>query len=301
MRVAPYQGSTLSWVVSSVIVVALLVLRLTGLTPRQLYAELWGIRQAFTSQDAALLRAAGAGDVDGARRALADGARVSAIEPDAHDSALVLAARGNHAAVVEFLLREGADADHRANQNRTAFDEAVEHASPDVVRLLLTGPAGAKTRRPDVNREGGDRDRPPLSAAIERYRASTGERPAVLQIVRMLLEAGADPNLAGSAGRGPLPLALAMQAGRVELVSVLLDAGANASAWDPPSGDTMLTLAVDTCAPDGPAIVAALLAHGAHADARGSSGRTARERHRAAASTRDDCRAILSDIGDQLR
>lgn len=315
MRVAPYSGGTWSWLVSSLFWVALFAILLSGRTPSQLYDELWGTRRAFTAHDVALLRAAGEGDVDATRRALADGARVDAVEPETLDTPLVRAARASHAPVVELLLREGADAGQRANQNRTALDEAVEHASPEVVRLLLA-------TKPDVNREGGDRDRTPIAVAVGRYRdarqAARAVSPAVRdsaaaetghattkdagavsdarQIIRLLLDAGADASRGGGQGRGRPPIVDAIRGGFGDVVTMLLEAGANAGAIDEPSGDTLLALAVDTCAPAGPAIVAALLAHGAHPDARGASGRTGRERLRASASTREDCSRIRAEI-----
>jgi hypothetical protein len=301
-RLSPWSGSTASFLFWGVVFLVVVTLGLTGLTPRELYYQLRGAREAFTEQDAALLTAAREGDLEGVRLALASGARVNAVEPDGFDTALVRAARFDHADIVEALLQAGADHTRAANGNRTALHEAVEKASPDVVGRLLAV-------KPDVNRFGGGEDRTPLAAAVMRYgdAAPAPRKPAdeagmsaALQVIRLLLEAGASPALGEGGKAGRTPLAIAVQRGLADVAMALLGAGADARAVDTASGDTLLAMAVDTCAPTAPAIVAALVSRGADPDARGPSGRSARERLRGATTSRDDCGAILKEMGTHL-
>ncbi len=314
MRVAPWSGSTRSWFISSIFWAVVFVWILSGRHPLALYREMFGAAAAFTEHDAALLHAATAGDAGAAAAALGPGARVDAVEPTTRHTPLIRAARAGSLPLVDLLLQRGADATIVGGENRTAFDEAIQHASAEVVqRLLATAPA--------LDRESGGDGRTPVAAAVGRYRqavsakataafgntahapdvavaAAEKEMTTARRILQVLLEAGADASKGGNAS---VPLVDAIHAGSLDLVTALLDHGADARAIDPASGETVLGAAVDTCAPEGPAIVRTLLARGASPDAKGTNGRSARERHRAATTSRDDCRAILNEIGVLLK
>jgi uncharacterized protein len=116
------------------------------------------------------------------------------------------------------------------------------------------------------------------------------ERENSLEIIRLLLSAGADPNLRTFSRT---PLSLAANFGDKEVVQVLLDAGANPSGecWSPFSklrrpkgGLAFYCNALHIAAEKGFTDVARLLlAHGAEVSARDHSGMTAlqvaRQRH----------------------
>lgn len=62
-------------------------------------------------------------------------------QPRSGDSALMLAARGGHLAIVQFALRSGAHPDQRNFESKTPLMEASQHGRAKVVRCLLA--AGA--------------------------------------------------------------------------------------------------------------------------------------------------------------
>ena len=86
--------------------------------------------------DAALLKAASAGDLDAVRRAISGGARVNASDDQAI-SALRWAARGGHHRAVKALLDAGADVNQRNDSGRTALMDAIMAGSEECVSLLL--------------------------------------------------------------------------------------------------------------------------------------------------------------------
>ncbi|MCP3064043.1 ankyrin repeat domain-containing protein [Myxococcus sp. K38C18041901] len=105
-------------------------------------------------------------------------------------TALMQAANSGELAVVDLLLARGAQVNHRTDKGLTALHMALYKPSARVhgpiLRSLLT--AGA-----DVNQADGDGQRP-LQRALGH---------AVPALVKMLLEAGADPFIRDRAGRMP--------------------------------------------------------------------------------------------------
>jgi ankyrin repeat protein len=195
--------------------------------------------------DQLLLAAASVGDVPGVTRALADGA-----SPDARDAdgtpATMLATRGGHADALHALAEAEADMDGQdgtldnpmlyagreglleivriANEagadptvtNRyggVALIPASERGHVEVVRYLLNE---TDVDVDHVNRLG-------WTALLEAIVLSDGG-PAHQEIVRLLIEHGADVDLAD--GDGVRPLAHARARGHVEIAGFLEAAGA---------------------------------------------------------------------------
>lgn len=93
------------------------------------------------------------------------------------------------------------------------------NANVEAVSLLLEARADPTLQtRSEVGGAGG---RDALSKAIE----SAGDQQRVLEIVKMLLKHGADPNTEDSNGR--VPLVFAAQRGDIDLIETLVSAGAN--------------------------------------------------------------------------
>ena len=156
--------------------------------------------------------AAQQGNVDVARLLLAAGADVNEAAPDGiggdtnarvlfkadtEASALLVAIDSGHAAMARFFIARGADPNH-SGAGRTPLHAATQREMPDVARALLA--AGAD---PDARLE---RSLPLISRRITQDNgltpATSGSTPFLLaasfgdiEIMRILVEAGADPLL----------------------------------------------------------------------------------------------------------
>lgn len=120
--------------------------------------------------DERYLAAAAAGDLDGVRAALADGADKDALDRE-EASAVLAAARGRHYDVVRLLIAEGVDIDA---QDQTCFNPFIHgciHDDLELVRIMVE--AGTDLKR--LTRFGGNG----LTPAAEKGH---------LEIVRYLLE-----------------------------------------------------------------------------------------------------------------
>jgi ankyrin repeat protein len=164
-------------------------------------------------------------------------------------SLIMAVARGNLAGI-ELALESGVDVNARDEYGDTALSAAIRN--PEAVRRLLK--AGANPNLFGVN------DSLPLSGA-----AIAGQ----LEVMKLLLEAGADLEGRSEGGESPTPLAYAVSGGRVEAVAVLLEAGAdvNASQFESEDGSA-LGKAIGRGRVD---MVRLLIAAGADVNARGKT------------------------------
>lgn len=182
--------------------------------------------------------------------------------------ALILAARHGHVAAVKFLLRQGASVTTEAGYG-SALGEAVTHGHSNVVRLLVENGArnfgyslfnAIEGRHLEVFQEltragipfAGFRSRDGdslLESAIQRKRdeivrflLKVGVRPidggplvetaarGDVELTRLLLGFGADPNQVNGLQR--FPLGMACSRGHKQVAEVLLDHGADLTLID---------------------------------------------------------------------
>jgi ankyrin repeat protein len=136
-------------------------------------------------------RAAAAGDIEGLRAALEDGADVGARTGEERRTALHAAAGAGHAGLVAALLDAGAAIDARDESGRTALWRAAGRGHLEVVRLLLR--RGADPEGRDFEAE-----QTPLIQAVLADRA---------EVVADLLAAGADPRATDVDGLSALDFA----------------------------------------------------------------------------------------------
>jgi ankyrin repeat protein len=194
--------------------------------------------------DRQLIRAAQQGDLDTVRALLAAGASVTAVDDDAA-TALVRAAYGNHLEVARLLVEAGADVNHQDRTRQSAFLIATSDGFHDLLVLCLEH--GADVHRTDSYNGTGliraaDRghvdvirtllttdiaidhvNRLGWTALLEAIILGDGG-PRHTEIVRLLVEAGANVNLAD--GQGVTPLGHARRKGQTAIIAILEAAGA---------------------------------------------------------------------------
>jgi ankyrin repeat protein len=217
---------------------------------------------------------------------------------------LFYAARENALEAARVLVEGGADLDAADPDGATALVIAIINAHNEFAEFLLA--AGADPNVFDTSGMGA------LYAAIDMHRLAVGHgrpnpRPAGLldsaDVVRLLLEHGADPNAELSSpiiqrqhtfgdftlGEGATPLLRAAKSGDVEVVRMLLDAGADIQHTMPNGANALMYAAglgwrngsplapsYDQ-GPDTEAIetIRVLMAHGLDLDAQDADGNTA--------------------------
>ncbi|XP_014679106.1 PREDICTED: putative ankyrin repeat protein RF_0381 [Priapulus caudatus] len=168
------------------------------------------------------------------------------------------------------LLSHGADANVVDSQGQTSLHYAASSGWLDIMCLLLEAGADANV----ANTKSGAT---PLMKAVTEGKEATVRMNSLymaacsgqLDIVRLLLEAGANANAADSYGVTSLHIAACP--GRLDIMRLLLEAGADPNVAETKSGDTPLMWAVTE---GEEAVVRMLLSHGADANAADSYGQT---------------------------
>lgn len=193
----------------------------------------------------ALIAAAEDGDLVVVEDLLAQGADVHATDSRGR-TALIAAAYGDHLQVAEALIRAGADVNVQDNTQQSAYLIPTADGSLEMLKLTLA--AGADVHSKDSYNGTGliraaDRghveiiqellkteieidhvNRLGWTALLEAIILGDGG-PRHTEVVRLLVAAGADVNLAD--GQGVTPLAHAQSRGYGEIAAILLAAGAH--------------------------------------------------------------------------
>ncbi|HSH70825.1 MAG TPA: ankyrin repeat domain-containing protein [Deferrisomatales bacterium] len=164
--------------------------------------DAWGV-----DHQTPLMAAAQAGRTDAVRFLLAHGADVNATDWE-EDTALIQASRNGHAEVVGVLLAHGAAVDARR------WNEASVGSGSSVFAEPTRG----------FHRAGSDGPRPTRSPSDGETALMAAARNGHVATVRVLLDAGADPNLRNAWGDSAL--GLAWGAGRAGVVRTLAERGA---------------------------------------------------------------------------
>jgi ankyrin repeat protein len=161
--------------------------------------------------------AAGAGNLDLVKEIVAEGKNVNPAPGD-DLPALYKAAAGGHMDVVKYLLEKGARIDVKSDVGTLLF--WVVQSNPDntleMVQFLIANKADAK---------GG-------AAKGWRTALDSAAGQGDVRVVRALVEAGADVNAVGKDGEQWTPLIAAARLGRTDVVKYLLEKGADPSKTD---------------------------------------------------------------------
>jgi ankyrin repeat protein len=179
----------------------------------------------------ALVRAIQKKDVEKARELLAAGADPNALDENG-SRVLHHATDQGEAGVVELLLKAGADPSAVSRDLRTPLSIAATYCRPDLTGLLLRH--GAQPNEPALAQSQSALHRAALygcQAHVGKKRSpSREERERCLEVMELLLKAGAD--IAARDSNQDTPLHTAIAAAPPRAVELLLKAGADPNASD---------------------------------------------------------------------
>ena len=208
------------------------------------FTEIVSILHHAMMRDMQVITAAERGDIETVRRLLDQGASVTAREGNGR-TALIAAAYRNDLPIVELLIQAGADVNLQDNTQQSAYLIATSDGYLELLQRTLQ--AGANVHGTDSYNGTGliraaDRGHVEIiqellktdiqidhinnlgwTALLEAIILGDGG-PRHTEVVRLLVEAGADVNLADA--NGVTPLAHARQRGHQQMVEILQNAGA---------------------------------------------------------------------------
>jgi ankyrin repeat protein len=151
------------------------------------------------------------------------GADVDAVDPE-EATPLHVAVETNSLECVKLLLSAGGRVDARDKQGMTPLNHAAVIRDMEMVELLLS--AGA-----DVNTRSDEYGVTPLANCLNTIDVPENRDQTIrlAELVRVLLDAGADPNIRENADyedEGPTAIFLAVEAHDIEVMKMLIEAGA---------------------------------------------------------------------------
>ncbi len=162
-------------------------------------------------------------DVEMVRLLVEAGADVNAAEGFGGNTPLHEAVEKGDAEIVKILVAAGADVEAEGFMSRTPLSLAAEEGATEIIQILL-GPG------PDAGTSADDEDKEAASVPSMGSEALfTAIENDDVEMVRLLVEAGADVNAAEGFG-GNTPLHEAVEKGDAEIVKILVAAGADVEA-----------------------------------------------------------------------
>ena len=162
-------------------------------------------------------------DVEMVRLLVEAGADVNAAEGFGGNTPLHEAVEKGDTEIVKILVAAGADVEAEGFMSRTPLSLAAEEGATEIIQILL-GPG------PDAGTSADDEDKEAASAPPMGSEALfTAIENDDVEMVRLLVEAGADVNAAEGFG-GNTPLHEAVEKGDAEIVKILVAAGADVEA-----------------------------------------------------------------------
>ncbi|WP_207462902.1 ankyrin repeat domain-containing protein [Azospirillum sp. SYSU D00513] len=204
------------------------------------------VNETMSSGLSPLMIASGLGEASMVSLLLTAGADVRAVEPSMGNTALHKAALSGNRQVAELLLDHGAFIDQQTPRlGHTALMDAVIYKHGDIVRLLLDRGAKTSLRNHWGETAAAIAKRDSLDdivALLEANERGKAEHVKALRLhlavsegdvaeTRRLIDAGEDVNarvpMVGSFDDNYTPLAVAARDGHVEIIRLLLEAGAN--------------------------------------------------------------------------
>jgi hypothetical protein len=201
-----------------------------------------------------LMAAIGNQNKEAARLLIERGADISIMD-DFHQTPLMTAVIHDDAATAKLLVQKGADPGLKGDFGLTPLSYAVLEEKLGLIKVFKE--AGARFDKDleilvAIQEDNLDGVQSALSSGAQSNRGVDGVYPLALaaklgrtEIVKTLIERGADPNVKGRGDYGPL--ALAVENGRADVVRILLESGAD------PDGDVVCN---HVCYPDTPLLLA---------------------------------------------
>ncbi len=193
--------------------------------------------------------------------------------------AIFKAAEFGHCDVIQYFLDKKVDIDIQNNRGNTPLHIATRNGKLDVVKLLVK--KGADLCIDNCVQYGGT----PLHLAA---------RSVNLEVVKFLVKNDAPLEAVDNQGR--TPLFSAIEAGRIDMIKLLLELGANPSRKNPKRNG--LTPLHSSMISNNPAIVSELIKYGADVALRDSMGNT--PLHYMVSSHRDQCLEVMLKSGAMI-